>query len=232
MPKITKLMGDAMDSSQRVLLVDDNATNLDILRRILRKEFALDSAMSGAECLEKISVFRPHLVLLDIMMPGLDGYQTCRQIKTSEAGRYIQVILVSGKGTTADRLRGYEVLADDYIVKPFDHVELLSKVRAYFRLRTIQAERMQQSVQESFDWFGAILNQMKADVREHTLQIEAIQQEFSDTASADPDAFVHTVVRLGGFIQSIRERLESSEARLREQAREGAVPAPSLALTN
>jgi response regulator RpfG family c-di-GMP phosphodiesterase len=125
---------------QRILLVDDVPANVDILRRLLRKHYETDSAASGEECLRKMPRFCPHLVLLDIMMPGIDGYETCRRIKADPASGPNQVILVSGKGSTAERLRGYEAQADDYIVKPFDHDELLSKVRVHLRLLSVQRE--------------------------------------------------------------------------------------------
>ena len=74
------------------------------------------------------------------MMPGIDGYEICRRIKQSAVGQFVQVILVSGKGSTAERVRGYEAQADDYLVKPFDHEELLSKVRVQFRLCDAQRQ--------------------------------------------------------------------------------------------
>jgi putative two-component system response regulator len=67
-------------------------------------------------------------------MPGIDGYDVCRRIKASPLGSFIQVILISGKASAAERLRGYEFGADDYLVKPFDHAELLAKIRIHFRL--------------------------------------------------------------------------------------------------
>lgn len=127
-----------MEQHGRVLIVDDNVMNVDILRRILRKEYELDTAASGDECLVKLSVFKPELVLLDVMMPGMDGYEACRRIKSSAIGEFVHVILVSGKGSTGERVKGYEAQADDYVVKPFDHNELLCKVRAYFRLRNLR----------------------------------------------------------------------------------------------
>ena len=129
-----------MTAKGRILIVDDIATNVDILRRILRKDYDLDTAASGEECLAKLPAFKPQLVLLDIMMPGIDGYETCRRIKSSDLGQFIQVILVSGKGSAAERLQGYEAQADDYIVKPFNHEELLSKVRVHFRLGDTQRQ--------------------------------------------------------------------------------------------
>jgi two-component system, cell cycle response regulator len=78
------------------------------------------------------------------MMPGMDGYETCRRIKSSPSGDSVQVILVSGKGTSANRVHGYEALADDYVVKPFDHDELFLKIRAHFRLRAAMERRREQ----------------------------------------------------------------------------------------
>ncbi len=129
-----------MTAKGRILIVDDISTNVDILRRILRKDFDLDWAASGEECLARLPAFKPQLVLLDIMMPGIDGYETCRRIKSSAVGPFVQVILVSGKGSAAERLQGYEAQADDYIVKPFNHDELFSKVCVHFRLGNMQRE--------------------------------------------------------------------------------------------
>jgi DNA-binding response OmpR family regulator len=132
-----------MEQRGRVLIVDDSAMNVDVLQRILCEEFELDTASNGAECLAKLPAFKPQLVLLDIMMPGINGYETCRRIKSSPLGDSIKVILVSGKGTAADRVHGYEAMADDYVVKPFDHDEMLYKVRAHFRLRNLPVESEQ-----------------------------------------------------------------------------------------
>jgi putative two-component system response regulator len=129
-----------MESKGRVLIVDDIPTNIDILRRILRKNYDLEAVDDGEQCLAKLPSFKPQIVLLDIMMPGIDGYETCRRIKTCEVGQFIQVILVSGKGSAAERIQGYEAQADDYIVKPFNHGELLSKVSVHFRLGNTQRQ--------------------------------------------------------------------------------------------
>lgn len=129
-----------MKQRGKILIVDDNATNVDILRRLLQKEYELETASCGEECLAAVPNFKPQLVLLDIMMPGIDGYEACRRIKTSVVGDFVQVILVSGKGSVAERVKGYESKADDYVVKPFDHDEMLSKVRVQFRLWKAQRQ--------------------------------------------------------------------------------------------
>lgn len=120
---------------KRILIVDDCEVNVEILAELLGEEYELAAAAGGEECLQQVRAFSPDLVLLDIMMPGVDGYEACRQIKQSPCGDFTQVILVSGKSSAPERLQGYEAGADDYIVKPFDHDELLAKVRIQFRLR-------------------------------------------------------------------------------------------------
>jgi len=127
--------------SNRILIVDDSKLNLKILSELLDSDmFELRTALSGEECLEQVEEFRPDLVLLDIMMPGIDGYETCRCIKESFQGLAPQVILVSSRASTPDRLTGYEAGADDYMVKPFEHDELLAKVRVHLRLHNAMAE--------------------------------------------------------------------------------------------
>jgi putative two-component system response regulator len=120
----------------RILLVDDCVINLKVLDKLLRDNYQLAQAVSGEQCLTVMRSFEPDLVLLDIMMPGIDGYETCRRIKSSPLGKFTQVILVSAKASAEERLQGYEAGADDYVVKPFDHDELLAKIRIHFRLRT------------------------------------------------------------------------------------------------
>ena len=209
-----------MEKRGRILIVDDNAMNVDVLRRILRKDYELDTAASGDDCLAKLSAFRPQLVLLDIMMPGMDGYETCRRIKSGPLGDSVQVILVSGKGTTADRLHGYEAQADDYVVKPFNHDELLSKVRAHFRLRNLRVESEQHEAHEALARLCSLVNQMSTDINEHTHLIEEIQRELNVRGPNSPDALIHAMIRLADTNKATQGRLASAERKLRDQAQE------------
>jgi DNA-binding response OmpR family regulator len=124
----------------RILIVDDDARSVDILSRLLRKEYLLKTAATGNECLAELVEFKPELVLLDIMMPGISGHETCRRIKFSPIGGSVRIILVSGKDTIVDHTRGSDALADDCVIKPFDHDELLAKVRAQFDAMDLEAD--------------------------------------------------------------------------------------------
>lgn len=128
-----------MSQVQTVLVVDDEPRNLRIFEEILEGFCALRSAATGDEALRLVEDFVPDLVLLDIMMPGLNGYEVCKQLKSNPKLELMRVILVSGRGRIDEKLKGYEVGADDYIVKPFIPEELGAKAKVYLRL--VKAER-------------------------------------------------------------------------------------------
>ena len=127
-----------MNAHDRILLVDDHDDNIEILEDILGDDYPLAVAKSGEEALRQAERFRPSLILLDIMMPGIDGYETCRQLRLMTQLRHTKIVMVSAKAMARERLKGYEAGADDYIAKPFDLDELRAKVRVYLRLNTLE----------------------------------------------------------------------------------------------
>ena len=124
-----------MQTNFRVLIVDDIPHNVEILETSLEDKYILETASSGEKALEIIPRFRPDLILLDIMMPGIDGYEVCRRIKANEYLSYIKIILVTGKALVEERLKGYEVGADDYVTKPFVIRELEAKIKVFLNLK-------------------------------------------------------------------------------------------------
>ncbi len=127
-----------MQRQEKILIVDDHGTNIEILEDLLSECYPLASATSGKAALQMAPVFQPALILLDVMMPGIDGYETCRQLRANPILRYTKILMVSAKATDADRLAGYEAGADDYITKPFNKDELRAKVRVYLRLKSVE----------------------------------------------------------------------------------------------
>jgi len=124
-----------MTVTAKVLVCDDDPINLEVVRELLQDDYEIATVESGEACLAKLLEFRPDVLLLDIMMPGIDGYETCRRIVTASNDRVPQIIFVSARTSTEERLKGYEAGADDYISKPFDHEELRAKVGVQARLR-------------------------------------------------------------------------------------------------
>ncbi len=116
---------------QKILIVDDDSNISELVSLYLTKEhFETLCAEDGYEALEKFREFQPDLILLDLMLPGLDGYEICKEIrKTSN----VPIIMVSAKGEVFDKVLGLELGADDYIIKPFDPKELVARVKAILR---------------------------------------------------------------------------------------------------
>ncbi len=127
-----------MKSQQTILLVDDNPANLFVLEEILSDIYHTITAASGEEALAHAATCLPDLILLDIMMPGIDGYETCRELRTMPSLHHTKIVMVSAKAMVNERLEGYNAGADDYITKPFEEEELLAKVRIYLRLKSIE----------------------------------------------------------------------------------------------
>ncbi len=125
----------------RILAVDDEKNNLKAIKRIFKDlDYMLEFAQSGEEALNLVNDFKPDLILLDIMMPGIDGYEVCRRLKSDSKTSESMVLLLSAKSYLEDRLKGYEVDADDYITKPYDSDELRAKVKILLRLKNVQDE--------------------------------------------------------------------------------------------
>ena len=127
-----------MPQSPRILAVDDSQVNLIVLEDLLSADYELRCADSGEEALGIACEFQPDIVLLDIQMPGLDGYETCRQLRQDTRLQHTKIILVSSMSEVTDRLEGYAAGADDYLSKPFDDDELLAKIRVFLRLKNAE----------------------------------------------------------------------------------------------
>ena len=116
---------------RRILVVDDDPMIATTVQRVLRPEgYEVDVALSGAAALEQARRRRPDLVVLDVMMPEIDGVEVCRRLR---ADGNLPILLLTARGGTADRVRGLDSGADDYLVKPFAYAELLARVRALLR---------------------------------------------------------------------------------------------------
>ena len=115
----------------KILVVDDDKNICELLRLYLEKEgYSVILAHDGEEALIKFETLHPELVLLDIMLPGLDGWQVCREIRKKSQ---TPIIMLSAKGETFDKVLGLELGADDYVVKPFDTKEIIARVKAVLR---------------------------------------------------------------------------------------------------
>ena len=116
---------------KKILVVDDSPTTRDLIAGTLQsKGYQTVTAENGEEALQKAEAEHPDLILLDVVMPGQNGFQVCRQLKTEDSTKDIKVILVTSKNQKSDRFWGLKQGADDYITKPFEQAQLLECVAA------------------------------------------------------------------------------------------------------
>lgn len=120
-----------MATRQKILIVDDDENIAELISLYLTKEcYETEIVNDGENALSSIASFQPNLILLDLMLPGIDGYQVCRDIRRDSN---VPIIMLSAKGETFDRVLGLELGADDYMIKPFDSKELVARVKAVLR---------------------------------------------------------------------------------------------------
>jgi sigma-B regulation protein RsbU (phosphoserine phosphatase) len=122
-------------SESRILIVDDTKTNIDILVQALRDEYKLSVAVDGAAALRSVEKSPPDLVLLDIVMPGIDGYEVCRQLRAQDSTRELPIMFLSSLEDVKDKTRGFEVGGNDYLTKPFEILEVKARVRSLLKAK-------------------------------------------------------------------------------------------------
>jgi class 3 adenylate cyclase len=149
-----------------ILVVDDVADNVDILQmRLEAQGYAVATAADGVEALEKIRELLPDLVLLDVMMPKMDGIETLKRLKADPALPFIPVILVTAKADATDVIAGLESGGDDYLTKPLDHAALSARVRSMLRIKVLH-DTVQQQKAELAEWNRTLEERIAAQLSE------------------------------------------------------------------
>jgi signal transduction histidine kinase len=145
----------------KVLLVDDTQANLDVLTRILKPNgYKIAVAQNGEQALKITQHFHPDLILMDVMMPGLDGYETCKKIKEMEGLNDMPVIFVTAKNAPEDVLKGFQAGGVDYIGKPFNRDEVCARIGTHLRLRAY-AQHLIEMNQQKNKFLGIVAHDLR-----------------------------------------------------------------------
>ena len=185
-----------------ILVVDDNPANLNVLFDIFGDmSYDMLFASDGETCLNLLKTERPDLILLDVMMPGIDGFETCRRLKANQKTQDIPVIFMTALSETVDKVKGFELGAVDYITKPIQPEEVLARVTTHVTLYRLQKQLEEQNFR------------LQKEITEHQQTEEALvkaKEEWERTFDAVPDLILllDTEYRITHANQAIAERLE------------------------
>lgn len=138
-------MAEKINNPPHILIVDDDAINIDILLETLQDDYRLGIAKNGSKALEYLKNNKPELILLDIMMPGMSGFEVCEQLKASPETRDIAIIFLTALQDTANKFKGFELGAVDYITKPFNSVEVKARVQTHLSVKRMGEELSNQN---------------------------------------------------------------------------------------
>ncbi|NDJ59563.1 MAG: response regulator, partial [Chloroflexi bacterium] len=145
-----------------VLIVDDIPTNLDVLLEFLQETgFEVLVATDGEDAIQKASYAQPDIILLDVMMPGIDGFETCRRLKATDATKDIPVVFMTALSDTVDKVKGFSIGAVDYITKPLQWEEVLARINTHLTIhrQRVEIERLREQDRRYYE----TLSQMKDD---------------------------------------------------------------------
>ncbi|MEB3884206.1 response regulator [Lyngbya sp. CCY1209] len=166
-------MNSKHEGQTTLLIVDDNPTNIKVLFEFLRKVgFRVLVAKDGGDALNKLQSAVPDLILLDVMMPGIDGFETCRQIKANPNHRDLPIIFMTALADTDNKVKGLSLGALDYITKPFQQEEVLARINLQLKLRSLTRELADKNQQ-----LAELNSQLEQKVKERTSQLEKAQSQ-------------------------------------------------------
>jgi adenylate cyclase len=154
-----------MESPAKLLVVDDTPHNVRLLEAVLSpRGYRVLAASSGLEALEKVGAERPDLILLDIVMPGLDGFEVCRRLRADPATRFLPIIMITASGAQ-EKLNALDAGADDFILKPFDKSELLARVQSLLRIKRYH-DTIETQAAELVEWNRTLEQRVAEQVAE------------------------------------------------------------------
>ncbi len=205
---------DLAEKKPTVLIVDDNANNIKVIAITLRSQnYQLVIATSGKNAIEMVEKTRPDLILLDIMMPGMDGYETCEIIKSKEENRNIPVLFLTALNQKDNIVKGFEVGGVDYITKPFNKEELISRVKTHLELKLTRDElegttRHLTELNSLKDkMFSVIGHDLRSPLGSVKMTLEFLSQSASDSCSEEHRSTLDLMVKTTDEVFNLLENL-------------------------
>jgi len=197
-----------------VLVVDDNQVNLQLLSHMLtRHGYKVQTVNSGARALEAVQINPPDLILLDIMMPEMDGYQVCERLKAHEQTRDIPILFISALDATEDKVNAFAVGGVDYISKPFQAAEVMARVRAHLGLRALQKDLRREIAERDkliaeLDAFAhTVAHDLKTPLTSIIGYAQLLEHAYTTLSDEDRRSYLGMIAQRGHDMNNIIEEL-------------------------
>lgn len=209
-------------SQPRILIVDDNKVNIELLKAQLKPyNYNIDTALDGEEALAKIAKAPPDMVLLDLMMPKISGYEVCKWIKNNKSTQLIPVIVITALQELDDKLKAIELGADDFLVKPFNKLELITRIKSLLRVKELHDD-----LDTSENILYSLVEALEAKdiyTRGHSERVAKYSVEIAKRMGLSPREI--ELIRRGGLLHDIgkigvREDILLKPSRLTEEEME------------
>ncbi|MDF1512227.1 MAG: response regulator [Anaerolineae bacterium] len=187
-----------MDSEYEILIVDDNPANLRLLSQLLTKHnYKVRAVLNGSQALTILDANPPDLILLDLMMPGIDGYEVCERVKAHPDGKNIPIIFISALGGVQDKVRAFQAGGADYITKPFQVEEIIARVETHLTLQKMQKQHNRD------------ISELTARLGELDKEMQALEQKNEELSVYD-QSVAHEMKKPLSFICTTTEWLQNS----------------------
>jgi signal transduction histidine kinase len=233
-----------VDRETKILIVDDEEKNVKLIKGILASEpYILEGALNGQEALEKVAESNPDLILLDIMMPGMDGFEVCKRLKEDESTKMIPIVMVTALNEKEHSVRAMKVGADDFLTKPVDHTELMVRVKSLLRIKfyhdsllesnqeiSEKNERLQELEKVKEELTHMIIHDLRTPLMVISANLELLQMNgegFSEKQLHKIDASFRSCSEINQLIQSLLDTHKMEEGKLQFEKEE--VPPALLA---
>ncbi len=172
-----------MGKKEKILIVDDTIDTVELLTKRFRAQgYDTAAAYDGEEALLQVREYAPDIILLDVMMPKLDGYEVCRRLKKDETTKHIPILMLTAKSEVPDKVKGLDTGADGYLTKPFDYKELAARVRSLLARKDASSK---QAEQEKLAALDQMVDEVSHEVRNPLVTIGGFARRVRDNLAAD-----------------------------------------------
>ena len=196
-----------MEKKSKILIVDDAIDTVELLRKRFRSEgYDTAEAYNGEEGLMKVTEYNPDLIILDVMMPKIDGYEVCQRLKADENTKFIPILMLTAKGEVEHKVKGLNIGADDYLAKPFDYKELSARIRSLLSIKATHEKKVEEEKSGALE---QMMDQVAHEIRNPLTAIGGFARKvYGRLPEGDPNKkYMHMIIEDVAVLESMIKQL-------------------------